>query len=322
MSNHVSERASETPREKVRRSALVVFPGALGDLVCLLPALRALRSRGFEQIFVACKSDFAPLVEASQLATAIAIEDRRTAWLFQSEPPREAIEFYGTFDRIDSFSGAGVPEVERNLARFPDARVHAFRPSERMHLAVHFFERLSGLRPSMKDLAMDLRPSPEAIVAARRIASRIASPWLLIHPGSGGRAKRWSRVGFARVAARAARELGGVLVVCGAAEGGEEIEYWRSLGVRVASDIGVDVLAGLLFAADVYLGNDSGVSHLAGALGTRGAALFGPTDPELWGPLSPRLVSIRLDPWTPCDEAAPEPALERVWRALAPVGAP
>jgi heptosyltransferase III len=322
----VSERALETSRETsrrtARRSALVVFPGALGDLVCLLPALRELGSRRFEQIFVACKSELAPLVEASQLATAIAIEDRRTAWLFQSEPPREAIEFYGEFERIDSFSGAGVPEVERNLARFRDARVHAFRPSDRKHLAVHFFEQLSGLRPTMKDLEIDLRPSPQAIVAARRIVSEIASPWLLIHPGSGGRAKRWSRVGFARMADRAARELGGVLVVCGDAEGGEEIEYWRNLGVRAASGMRVDVLAGLLSAADVYLGNDSGVSHLAGAVGTRGVALFGPTDPGLWRPLSPRLVSIRLDPWTPCDEAAPESALDRVWRALAPAGAP
>jgi ADP-heptose:LPS heptosyltransferase len=273
--------------------------------------------QAFERIVVACKSDLAPLLEASHLAVPIAIEDRRTTWLFQSEPPHEAIEFYGGFDRIDSFSGFGVPEVMRNLARFADARVHPFRPNEPKHLAVHFFEQLSGLRPTMKDFALELRPSPEALASARRIVSEIASPWLLLHPGSGGREKRWSRAGFAQVAARAARELGGVLVVCGAAEGAEEVEHWQTLGIRVASGVGVDVLGGLLSAADVYLGNDSGVSHLAGAVGTRGVALFGPTDPELWRPLSPRLVSIRLDPWTACDEVAPDSALERVWRALA-----
>ena len=58
-------------------------------------------------------------------------------------------------------------------------------------------------------------------------------------------------------------------------------------------------VAAVLARATLYLGNDSGVSHLAGAVGAQGVVLYGPTDPRRWGPLGERLVVLRARRMTP-----------------------
>ncbi len=55
-------------------------------------------------------------------------------------------------------------------------------------------------------------------------------------------------------------------------------------------------LANWLAGARVYIGNDSGITHLAAAVGTPTVALFGPTDPELWGPRGERVSCLRNEP--------------------------
>jgi len=78
----------------------------------------------------------------------------------------------------------------------------------------------------------------------------------------------------------------------------------------------VTEVAALLSVADLYLGNDSGISHLAAAVGAFGVALFGPTDPRSWRPLSQRMRAMTLDPWSAIGEAAPERAIHAVEREL------
>jgi len=299
------------------KRALVVFPGALGDFVCLLPAIAEMRRAGFERIVLACKSDLAPLVAAGGIAEPMPIEGRQASWLFQAEPPREAEAFYSTFDRIESFSGAGIAEVEGNLRRWAGsrARVHPFRPPPRTHLAVHFLERTCGGCRAADEIVVELGLPADAVARAHRAVADLARPLLLVHTGSGGQSKRWSRSGFAEVVVRA-RQRGSVLVVTGPAEGAEEVAYWRARGIPVLEGIGLLELAALSAVADRYLGNDSGVSHLAAAVGACGVALFGPTDPALWRPLSPRIMSLRLEPWAEADEDAPAASLECVWSAL------
>ena len=50
-----------------------------------------------------------------------------------------------------------------------------------------------------------------------------------------------------------------------------------------------------LASAKVYIGNDSGVSHLAAAVGTPVIAMFGPTDPAIWAPRGERVTVFSLD---------------------------
>lgn len=305
-------------RNRVTRSQpLVIFPGALGDLVCFLPALGAIAARFGARPALIAKAALGPLARAAGVADPLPIEGREAAWLFSARPPREADDFFRAFVAIECFTGAGDTEVEANVRRWQgeNGRVHPFRPAVARHLAAHFLGCVGAGAEPLPEVALAV---PHAV--RNRVRQKFGSllnrrPLLVVHPGSGGVAKRWSREGFARLAESWMSERGGALVVLGPAESAE-IAFWeaRELPRVMAPDL-VD-LAGLLASCDAYLGNDSGVSHLAAAAGARGIALFGPTEPDLWRPLSAKLCALRPRSWTKLDEPPAEETISSVNREL------
>ena len=115
-----------------------------------------------------------------------------------------------------------------------------------------------------------------------------------VHPGSGGVRKNWSAAAFAAVVdvvARRARVvvLGGPADVAAVAA----LRHASRSSPLVASDLPLPRVAGLLSRCTVYLGNDSGLTHLAALLGVPTVALFGPTDPALWRPWGRRVTVLR-----------------------------
>jgi len=114
----------------------------------------------------------------------------------------------------------------------------------------------------------------------------------LVHPGSGSPTKRWDPACFREIVDWWLGEVGGeATVLLGPAER-EEAEQWASGGASVARDLSLEEAAGLIADAQLFLGNDSGISHLAGAVGARGAVIFGVTDPYRWAPLGGELWAI------------------------------
>jgi heptosyltransferase-2 len=112
--------------------------------------------------------------------------------------------------------------------------------------------------------------------------------FLAVHPGSGSPSKNWPLMRFLD----AARRLSGAspwLLVAGPAE--EALVAPR--GSILAREWPLRVLAAVLARAGLFLGNDAGVSHLAAAAGAPTLALFGPTDPALWAPVGPRVLTLR-----------------------------
>jgi ADP-heptose:LPS heptosyltransferase len=111
--------------------------------------------------------------------------------------------------------------------------------------------------------------------------------FVAVHPGSGSPAKNWPFERFVE----AARVLAGGrrwLLVAGPAE--RELE--PPADAVLARDWPLRLLAAALARAGLFLGNDAGVSHLAAAAGAPTLALFGPTDPALWAPVGPRVMSL------------------------------
>ena len=116
-----------------------------------------------------------------------------------------------------------------------------------------------------------------------------------MHPGAGKEPNRWPAEHFGEVA-RTLRARGHRVVL---AAGPRE----RALLVRADAGAGtvlprlpalpVHALAGALADADFALVNDTGVMHLAAAVGTPVLALFGPTDPAIWCPAAPRVWTLR-----------------------------
>jgi ADP-heptose:LPS heptosyltransferase len=81
---------------------------------------------------------------------------------------------------------------------------------------------------------------------------------------------------------------GAVVTVAGPAEGDEA----PLLDAPEVRDWPLPDLAAVLARAGLYLGHDSGVSHLAGAVGVPGVVIFGPTDARRWRPAAGRLVAL------------------------------
>jgi heptosyltransferase II len=140
-------------------------------------------------------------------------------------------------------------------------------------------------------------PAPELAVSTTEIALWTSTrelaldvrPIVVLAPGAVGPGKRWPISRFAELARRLAHEGASIWVVGGPAEAplASEIAAMGAPGVRdlTGTDLRNAILA--LKAADVVVSNDSGLMHVAAALGTPTVALFGPTDPRICGPLNP-----------------------------------
>lgn len=144
--------------------------------------------------------------------------------------------------------------------------------------------------------------------------SETALPIIAMHPGSGGysTARRWAPERFAQLADTLFRDVGGQLLLVG---GPEEEQLHLDIAGMMQSAMPVRSLAGkgnikittaVLELADLFVGNDAGLMHLAVAVGTPTVAIFGLSNHKAWGPYtgdrnSKRATVVRLDlPCMPC----------------------
>lgn len=129
----------------------------------------------------------------------------------------------------------------------------------------------------------------------------VSRPFMVVHPGSGwySAARRWPLQRWGQMIDVAVAESGLDVVVVGGAEEtelGDELVRGREAHVAsVAGRTDLATLAGILAAAEVFVGNDGGVAQLAAALVTPSVVVFGPTDPTSWGPQHEKSRIVRLD---------------------------
>ena len=135
---------------------------------------------------------------------------------------------------------------------------------------------------------------PQAAEDAARtlLASRgVGERFVAVHPGSGSTTKNWPPDRFEAIAGRVRDDTQrGVVWLIGPAEQERGTLPHGASGDTVMADLALVEVAGLLALADAYLGNDSGITQIAAAVRRRDGrttptvALFGPTDPRVWGP--------------------------------------
>lgn len=144
-------------------------------------------------------------------------------------------------------------------------------------------------------LVEQLAPWPPRLLSPRPEAVRDLRPWLadrnleqqpyvVLHPGSGGTAKRWPVEGFAALARRLGDRAGVVVAGGEADEPLVQVLVEAAPGAVALPPGPLDRFAALVAGAAAYVGNDSGPTHLAALLGVPTVALFGPSDPRLWRP--------------------------------------
>jgi ADP-heptose:LPS heptosyltransferase len=123
--------------------------------------------------------------------------------------------------------------------------------------------------------------------AAERLTRELPDGFLAIQPGSGSHRKNWPLDRFFDAAGRIGAGQPWLLVL-----GPAEEDVAAPPGARLARGLPLRTLGAVLARAGLFLGNDSGVTHLAAACGTKTLALYGPTDPEQWAPVGP-VVPLR-----------------------------
>ena len=127
-----------------------------------------------------------------------------------------------------------------------------------------------------------------------------AGPAVALAPGSVGASKRWTY--YAEAARLLAQQGLDVWVVGGPDEKAQAAEIVGSGGPNVRDLTGTDLRNGILAmaAASVVISNDSGLMHIAAAIGTPTMGIFGPTSPYHWAPLNGLAATIQTTTVVPC----------------------
>ena len=151
------------------------------------------------------------------------------------------------------------------------------------------------LAEALASLGLDAWPDPPALLFtkaqrqdAENLTAGLPAGFLAVHPGSGSRAKNWPLERFVETARRLSPGRPWLLAL-----GPAEEDVSPPPDARLARSLPLRTLGALLARAGLFLGNDSGISHLAAACGTRTLALFGPTDPALWAPVGRAVLTLR-----------------------------
>ncbi len=276
---------------------VVIFPAALGDLCLLAPALAALAAAG-AQIDLSVQRALVPIAKLLVPTSA-------------AGPPADGVAMASLFGAtVDAGLARCLADADRIhawLARADlDGAVRARLASFASFVELHAVPRDDGARHVSEEYRAALRV--EAALAPLAVAapvSTLRSPWpdvpaprLVIHPGAGARAKVWARAGFLQVADAWRAGGGHVVVLLGPAEQ-EERNFWDAAGYAPLDGLALADAAALVASADHWIGNDSGMSHLAAALGRRGVVVFCTTRPARWRPLGSGLAAIECGGRTP-----------------------
>ena len=264
-------------------ATLVYHAGALGDFITALPAMAVWRRlHPWERTILLGRREFAPLA-LPQFDEVWNVDDARWAGLFTASPGAgpppgvlpasifsallfaflksplaDNLRSWGVAEilRQDPFPGSPQPIVDYHLSLFPASAL----------LSEDSLPRIGVSRG-------EIRPDDLGVAA--------------LHPGSGSGTKNWPMERFVALGLHLARSGLRVVWILGPAESGaalpEDARTWESLPL--------DRLAARLERSVIYVGNDSGVSHLAAATGCPTVALFGESDARVW---APRGRSVRV----------------------------
>jgi ADP-heptose:LPS heptosyltransferase len=123
----------------------------------------------------------------------------------------------------------------------------------------------------------------------------LADDVISLHPGSGSSRKNWPVGKFALLAECIRCSLSArPLFILGEADAAAARALSRlTPAVPVLTNRTLKEVASVLAVSRGYVGNDSGITHLAAALGVPSVALFGPTDAAVWGPRGANVVILR-----------------------------
>jgi len=244
---------------------LLIRPGATGDFLVSLPALECLCA-DYTEVWAAVRN--LPLARFAARTRSIHAAGLDMLGLPEVEPPARLIQELRGFDCIISWYGSNRPEFQEAVRR--------------LGLPFRFLPALPARGPSRHAADFYMQQAGSIGVRTKDAVPRLDCPrqdegFAAIHPFSGSPKKNWPVDRFKGLTELLAPHMPVRWIQEPGSPGiaGVEMEPPRK---------DLYELACRLACARIYVGNDSGITHLAAAAGTRVVALFGPTDPAVWAP--------------------------------------
>ena len=293
----------------VKPKILVIRGGAIGDFILTLPAITALRRRfPRAHLEVLGYPHIAQLAVAGGLVDRVQpIEARGLAGFFARggtlEP--DLVDYFSEFELVISYLYDPDEIFKTNVGRCLAKQfiVGPHRPDEtvRLHAAQVYLKPLERLAIFDADPVPRLSFNPQNVSGRADLPVRPDAPQrvptLVLHPGSGSEKKNWPELKWAGLIRQiAATTNWNVLLVGGEAEG-ERLQRLAgampSARCTVAQGLPLAELAQRIQSGAVFVGHDSGITHLAAAVGLPCVVLWADTVEEIWRPQGERLVVLK-----------------------------
>ena len=319
------EEGAEAARKAQR--GLIIQPGAIGDCVLTLPLAafmkEALGLGGVDMLGHSEYIEFLPgrsCIDGINSIDSVDIHrlfgDKKQFDLADRDP---LISAFGGYAWIATFLGEPNSNFEHNLiytancSGSAEIMTLALKPPKEFagHVADFYIQQciaqagLSAAPEQAQHFDSLIKATSADIVRGRELLLEAGldpdQRPIVIHPGSGGPKKCWHLDNFSAAAQRLKSNGLQALFLLGPAEadryGKAEIQKISS-AAPCLSGLSLTEVLGLLACADAFIGNDSGITHLAAGLGIRTFALFGPTDPCLYGPIGRQVTILTHSPST------------------------
>lgn len=305
------------------KKGLILHSGAIGDCLLTLPLAAFLkRACGLTQVhFMGRPEAIGFYPGRSGIDGVRPMESVPLHRLFEPkgefvlEDHDRLITAFDGYEQIVSFLGTDHPNFEQNLL----LTVHCSHsaeitmlplapPTGGSELLSHFYIRCYAQQygvemPTVELTVPWLAPTTEDLLAGRdrleQVGVNLDASVAILHPGSGGRHKCWHPENFLNLANALGSRGRQPVFLFGPAEQERFAlplqEQFRQ-AAPVLSNLNLTQTLQILTQADLFIGNDSGISHLAGALGKKTIAIFGPTDSALYRPLGPAVTIFQAQP--------------------------
>jgi heptosyltransferase III len=272
---------------------VIIRPSALGDTLLLAPALRELRH--CDEITLIGRL---PGVEFLKPFLSNFIDYEAGGWhtIFTERPHCEKIHNVAS-DKIISFLTDPNGIAQRGLeACFPNVPILTFLPfpkkEERMHTALYLASSLknSGLSLNPKKAVEDAVKKPIFMEQNRSLDPKN----MVIHPGSGSKTKNYPSDFWLELINGLGRKLiKNLTILAGPAElswQNDLINNLEARGITIAKPLNRKGLLSIFQKTYLYIGLDSGITHLAAMCGVHTIALFKSSSVNQWAPLGPRVT--------------------------------
>ncbi len=289
------------------KRAVVFHQGALGDFVLAASAVDELAQiHGFSRVdFWSKPAHVSLLAEKNYLGQCYPCDSPLASALLHESLWRAAPlpDFLFEAGRVLIFGQTGSRPMADNLSARLSANVSWIKsfplPEDpREHVSDFIRRQLAGLGLAIAGNPLALSPPASEKRGAEALLRElgIGLKPVLVHPGSGGRRKVWPLANWRDLLDWMRRELPfQPLLSIGPADGylDQFSNSARAEGIPVVKGLTPLRLSALLSLCALYIGSDSGVSHLAAAVGVPTITVFGPTDPNVWAPRGRRAIFLR-----------------------------